>query len=193
MKTITLYSTKYNGAPHWRWQAQLLAEGPDGWVCYTPPGTTITTWAGEWRTDGHSVYHFWPGRWYNVVRVYRPGDTGPFFCCNVITPPVRDGEGLRWRDLDLDIIAWPDGSAQVLDEDEFAANAEKYAYPPGVRAQAGAAVGTLLDLLHRREPPFEFGLPLEALLARWGLDTDFVHGYTDDNLPLSQVWERGWG
>jgi len=174
MKTITLHSTKYNGEPHWRWQAQLLAEGPDGWVCYHPPGIAIMTWAGEWRATHHSLYHFWPDRWYNVVRAYSPAESRPLFYCNIMTPPIRDGEGLCWRDLDLDVICRPDGSVEVMDEAEFAANAEKYGYPSEMRAQAQAAVVMLVDFIHRREPPFELDLSLGELLERWGLNQEPV-------------------
>lgn len=169
MKTITLHSAKYNGDPHWCWQAQLLAEGADGWVCYHPPDIPIATWAGECRASHYSLYQFWPDRWYNVVRAYGRAQGRPFFYCNIITPPARDSQGLHWCDLDLDVKIEPDGSIQVMDEEEFAANADKYGYPPEVRARAQAAVITLLDLARRREPPFEFDLSLEEPLARWGL------------------------
>jgi protein associated with RNAse G/E len=49
----------------------------------------------------------------------------------------------------------PDCSYQILDEDEFNANALRYNYPPELQAKARRALDELIDLIEGRQFPFE--------------------------------------
>ncbi len=61
-------------------------------------------------------------RWYNVFEIY-DRDDGRLkgWYCNVTMPIEVDGGDLRYVDLALDLLVFPDGRQLVLDEDEFEA------------------------------------------------------------------------
>ncbi len=64
--------------------------------------------------------------------------------CNVCYPPeIVDGE-IRYVDLALDLLVYPDGTQQVLDEDEF----ESLNLPPEVEEQALRALEELKRLVN---------------------------------------------
>lgn len=70
--------------------------------------------------------------------------------------------GSRWLapdlvemvDLDLDVIRKFDGSAELLDADEFAVHQVRYGYPPEVIAKASRVAGYLLDAVVLPLEPF---------------------------------------
>jgi uncharacterized protein len=47
-------------------------------------------------------------------------------------------------DLDLDVVRRFDGSAEILDEDEFAEHQARYGYPPEVTGHAERAASARL-------------------------------------------------
>jgi uncharacterized protein len=102
-----------------------------------------------------STEYFWLDRWYNVFRFEEPGGRLRNFYCNVNMPPRFDGMTLDYVDLDIDLILWPDGHVATLDEDEFAANAARFDYPPNVRRSVRDALEQLKRLIQSREFPFE--------------------------------------
>jgi hypothetical protein len=97
------------------------------------------------------VEHFYSDRWYNVFAVYAAGtDKLRGWYCNITRPTrIEDGQ-VSAVDLALDVWVNPDGTARVLDEDEFAA------LPLGEAeaAAARAALGELLSLAAQRAGPF---------------------------------------
>ena len=83
---------------------------------------------------------FYADRWYNVFEVHDRGD-GRVKCwyCNVTLPAELEVGEIRYVDLALDLLVYPDGRQLVLDEDEFEA-----LQPPGeIRAGALAALEEL--------------------------------------------------
>jgi uncharacterized protein len=65
---------------------------------------------------------YYSDRWFNIFEIY-DRDDGQVKCwyCNVTLPAEFDGDVIRYVDLALDLIVYPDGRQAVLDEDEFAA------------------------------------------------------------------------
>ena len=63
---------------------------------------------------------------------------------------------LTWRDLYLDVIVLPDGSAIVCDEDELAASGLALSDPP-LHARILRARSEILHRLEQRLPPFAAG------------------------------------
>ncbi len=74
--------------------------------------------------------------------------------CNVALPPTLGPGHLEWVDLDLDVVRSGDGPATLVDADEFAAHAVRYAYPAALVAAARAAADALLALASRGVAPF---------------------------------------
>ncbi len=61
-------------------------------------------------------------RWYNIDEIYDRDDGHlKAWYCNVTTPAKLAGVDISYIDLALDLLVYPDGRQQVLDEDEFEA------------------------------------------------------------------------
>jgi protein associated with RNAse G/E len=99
--------------------------------------------------------YFWLDRWYNVFRFCEPDGTLRNYYCNVACPPTFGENVLDYIDLDLDVVAWPDGRVEILDEQDFDLNSEIFNYPEDVRATARTALEDVLELIKNREFPFE--------------------------------------
>lgn len=57
-------------------------------------------------------------------------------------------------DLDLDVVRRFDGSAEILDEDEFAEHRVRYGYPPEVTDHAERAASAMLAAVTSGTEPF---------------------------------------
>jgi len=69
-------------------------------------------------------------------------------------PPTFDGTILSYIDLDIDVLVNPDFSYQVLDIDDFEANATIYNYPVEVRENVQLALGEVIQLIETQAFPF---------------------------------------
>ncbi len=101
-----------------------------------------------------TIEYYWLDRWYNVFRFLEADGTTKLFYCNVNLPPTITSSVLTYIDLDIDILVRPDGSYQVLDLEEFAANAARYGYSEQVKTAAQAAVNKLASMIEARQFPF---------------------------------------
>ena len=101
------------------------------------------------------VEYYWLDRWYNVLRFLNDDLSTRFFYCNVTTPPKLENELLTYVDLDIDILALPDLSYEVLDLDEFEANAGRYGYDEEIKLRSQAAVDELKSMIEARAFPFD--------------------------------------
>ena len=134
---VTINSRKYDGTIRRSWTCRFIS-----WEA------SLLVFAGEFEFDvshpdlglivagTRSVEYYWLDRCYNVFRFFEP--TGEFrnLYCNINMPPTFENGVLDYVDLDIDVVAWPDGMTNVLDEDNFEANAERYDYPESVRTAA---------------------------------------------------------
>ena len=105
------------------WQGQLSAAGRHCRqlrACFgTPPHPVgrLTFQPGDLFLET-----YYDDRWYNFFEVHE-GEAGPVKCWyfNICRPAVFQGDEIRWEDLALDVLIYPQGDAELLDEDEFAA------------------------------------------------------------------------
>ncbi len=154
---------KYSGDLHWRHDMVYLGEDQHGVWLGGPAGTTIQR--------GHEPSRQWPspfvqliapGQWWTLFfNGNHPGDYRIYI--DVITPAhwVESGR-VEMVDLDLDVVLHHDGSVEVIDEDEFLAHSELFAYPDWVIDRARMAAAELvLEVQAGREP---FGIQGEAWL-----------------------------
>lgn len=161
--TVTVRALKYNGAEYRRWACQFAATVAGGVrleAVFSPLVEGRTPFFGGDR----AVEFFYTDRGYNVIAGYAPDGALRACYCNIATPArlavAPPGAGaasaeVSFIDLDLDVLVGPDGACVVADEDEFAANARRYGYPPAVRDGARAAVTALLAAVRERRPPFD--------------------------------------
>lgn len=153
---ITVNSRKYDQSVRRSWTCRL-----------TERNDTLFVFVGEFAFDvSHpdlgeiskgtvSYEYYWLDRWFNIFRFHHPDGTFRNWYCNVNMPPNFDGRVLDYVDLDIDILIWPGGEPQVLDEDEFAMNAAEYRYPTEILEQALSAKRELLAMYAARKFPFD--------------------------------------
>lgn len=161
-QNIRLRSTQLDGSPHFAWTCRLIGASSDRLVLHQAAGTSITTWREVWTPDFEACLYFWRDKWFNVIQTLnvddgsrRYHDRWRGFYCNVITPAQWEDDELRWHDLDLDVSVQPDGEYRLLDEDEWARNAERFNYAPELVVHARRAVVELIDSIARRAFPFD--------------------------------------
>lgn len=97
---------------------------------------------------------YYPGRHYAIWQVEDRDGRLKGWYCNVSTPVREDASALRFRDLLLDLLVYPDGSWSVLDREELE-QARRQGLAPDLAEQAEAAIGELLALLEQRVAPFD--------------------------------------
>lgn len=65
---------------------------------------------------------YYSDRWYNIFEIYSPGDALPkVWYFNITKPAIFDSNRIRWVDLALDVLIFPEGDHALLDLDEFGA------------------------------------------------------------------------
>jgi uncharacterized protein len=103
----------------------------------------------EWFSSRH---------WFNVFAVHAPSGAYRGAYANVTFPtafdPLTDPPTLAWRDLYLDLILLPDGTAITRDEDELEESGLAQS-DPALHRRILAGFQDLQVHLHRRESPFE--------------------------------------
>ncbi|HNO65629.1 MAG TPA: DUF402 domain-containing protein [Tepidiformaceae bacterium] len=152
-----LRATKYDGTAHWIQPFQVVSDDGNLLIAAYRARTPIYTSRGEFRSPYDSLVYFWRDRWYNVFRLSRPGCGLALWYCNITTPPSFDGSQIGYIDLDLDVTVRPNGSIELLDQDEFDAHQTKYGYPEEVIERAETAARDLMALARQRGYPFSEG------------------------------------
>ena len=104
------------------------------------------------ETGDRFVEWFFADRWYNIFEVHAArNDRIKGWYCNVARPAIIGDGAVSAVDLALDVWIAPDGSVQVLDEDEFAG----LELSDADRRAAQAALAELAAMAHRRCKPFD--------------------------------------
>ena len=156
MDEVDVILRKYDGRLHRRVRTTRLGADRHGVWLGTPRGTTVHYNYGPRRTGltRHDAVRLIPhDQWWIAMFVAAPADREIY--CDICLPP-------RWTapdevtvvDLDLDLSRFRAGRVDLEDEDEFAVNAERYAYPHAVVIGATTAAGDLHRSLTGRAEPF---------------------------------------
>lgn len=66
------------------------------------------------------VETYYSDRWYNVFEISDPFGSQPkVMYFNIAKPASIEVDLLRWVDMELDVLVYPNGEADLLDIDEF--------------------------------------------------------------------------
>ena len=152
---ITVRVLKYDGAEYRRWNARLARL--EGSLIVLDAAFEFDVQhhlLGDIQRGTRTIEYYWLDRWYNVFRFLRADGSTRLYYCNVNRPPKLEDGVLTYIDLDIDILVQPDLSYQVLDLEEFAANAARYGYSEEIKPQVHAAVAELISLIETRQFPF---------------------------------------
>jgi protein associated with RNAse G/E len=66
-----------------------------------------------------------------------------------------DGVILTYVDLDIDVLALPDLSYEILDLDEFDRNVALYGYSEEIKLRSQGAIDELTSMIEARQFPFD--------------------------------------
>lgn len=153
---FTINSRKFDGQIHKSWNADLIEQKDSLYVFKGVFEQDINhKFLGIVRRGTISYEYYWTDRWYNIFRFHEPEGDFRNFYCNVNQPPVFTGNVLDYVDLDIDVLIWRDGTHRILDLEEFDENARKFEYSHQLKNKAKESLRDILDLLKRRNFPFE--------------------------------------
>lgn len=157
VKRVKILSKKYDGSLRDEYETNLYAETDEALIVFSLPGTPYWDFRKNARfqaEDGLLEIYF-KRRWFNVWHIAEQ-NSGINRAYINISLPITWREGIiEWVDLDLDYRVHMDGRVEKLDEDEFAQNALRYAYPPDVIAHAQAACREVEEGLALGAFPFD--------------------------------------
>jgi uncharacterized protein len=165
---VRAVARKWPDRPHWEHDAVLLGEDEHGVWAGAPAGTRMTRPGVEFVSDQAKVALF-PRDGAFVATFYARG--GSSVCevyVDIATVPVWSDGTVTAVDLDLDVIRGWTGRVWVDDEDEFAANRVRYAYPSDLVRLAATSCDEVHAAVRAARPPYDgttAGRWFEALAA----------------------------
>jgi uncharacterized protein len=144
---------KYDGGAHRSYPAVRLGADEYGDWLGVPRGEFIAAALEKFKYDDPYVLLVPRNAWWTAMFNAPPRRTEIY--CDITTPAEWDDDGVRLTDLDLDVRRRrANGAVRIVDEDEFATNRIRYAYPDDVVAAALAAADWLVQALTRPLEPF---------------------------------------
>lgn len=150
---VYIQSFKHDGSLHRTWCKGFVIEADSSHiVAVTSRSWVIESDGRKWLTREPAICFFYDDRWWNVISMIR--HTGVYYYCNLASPSVYDGEAVKNIDYDLDVKLYPDGSYQILDEDEYDEHGKLMKYPKDIREIIEKQMQELLKQMETEQPPF---------------------------------------
>ncbi len=158
-KDVFVRATNYDGAHHWSHPASLVDATDAIVITSARAGLEVTREDGTYVSPFNTRGHYWPDRWYNVIRLEEPGKGLVGYYCNIASPVTFDGETVGYIDLQLDVRVFVNARGALTwslrDEDEFEVARVRYAYPDALIARCYAAVDQVVTAVEARAFPFD--------------------------------------
>lgn len=149
-----IISYKHNGTLHRVWQyAYVLKETDDILILINDRPNVIDGDGRRWKTKEPAVCYFYKKHWYNIICMLR--NNAIYYYCNLSSPYIKDREGIKYIDYDLDVKVFPSGDVVVLDRDEFDFNQLDYGYSQDLIMIIEKELKQLLDKIALKEEPFD--------------------------------------
>ena len=158
MKKIWVTSKKYDHALRDQATVYLVSADEAAITLFIPPGTPY--YYGKratWLTTTDGLLQIFPAqKWYNVLHICEQKSGLNTMYAHVAMPPTLRDDSLEWIDLDLDYRVHIDGTAVLLDEEDFALNQTRLHYPESVISAAEAACREIKALHTQQRFPFNY-------------------------------------
>lgn len=150
---IELISYKHNGDLHRVWQqAFVVKETSDSIIVINDRVNVVDGDGRRWKTKEPAVCYFYKNFWFNIICMLR--NNSIYYYCNLSSPYVRDVEGLKYVDYELDVKVFPSGDCLILDRDEFEFNKMDMNYPPELVNIIEKQLQVLLERIEKKQDPF---------------------------------------
>lgn len=151
---VYIQSFKHDGSLHRTWAKATVIEETDKCLVVVTYKTMVTESNGRfWQTREPAICFFYPNQWYNVIAMIRK--QGVTYYCNIASPYLYDGEAIKNIDYDLDLKVYPNGSYEILDEDEFELHGRLMNYSEEVKSIAVDSLNKLIDIAQKGNQPFD--------------------------------------
>lgn len=121
MTPINVIKCNSLGIEQWRYQGTIIYRATDFIILeayFDRPDMNLN---GLYLAQGDRfVEIYFSDRWYNIFEIYpNRGAQIKGWYCNITTPAVLSENSVKYHDLALDLLVFPDGRQHILDEDEF--------------------------------------------------------------------------
>lgn len=122
MPQITVYKYDATGRLVWQWPAEVLQREEHAITLQaTFNRENMELGYTTFRRGDRFVEVYYSDRWYNVFAIHTPDGRLKGWYCNVSRPARIEETAVHFEDLALDVWIDPNGTATILDEDEFLA------------------------------------------------------------------------
>ena len=148
MGDIVAIKRNLEGKETWRYSGHVLERSLDHVIFEALFNRDDLPFHGVLLKRGDRFVETWyKARWYNIFEIHDRDDGRlKIWYCNV-GRPVDFGEGLvSYIDLALDLLVYPDGRQEVLDEDEF----EDLFLDEDTRQKARASLQELQEIFRQK-------------------------------------------
>lgn len=121
-KYVNIVKCDHIGKELWRYPAELIGEIKGGLLVKALFNFNIDVEVDKLVFRNGDIFfeaYYWD-EWYNILEVYDQ-DSGTLkgWYCNISYPIEYNDNEIRYRDLALDLLVYPDMKQVVLDRDEF--------------------------------------------------------------------------
>lgn len=123
MSTVRVIKLNLAEQETWRYTGEILARDVHSLTLRALFNRADTPFHGVLLRRGDPFIEvYFSDRWYNIFQIHDQ-DSGEIkaWYCNVTRPADIRADEIRYVDLALDLLVYPDGRQLVLDEDEFEA------------------------------------------------------------------------
>lgn len=150
---VYIQSFKHDGSLHRTWCKGFVVEADEKHiVAVTNRAWVIEADGRKWLTREPAICFFYDDCWWNVISMIR--HSGVYYYCNLASPSMYDGEAIKNIDYDLDVKLYPDGSYQILDEDEYDMHSKQMHYPKEIMEIVERQMQELLHQMELQKNPF---------------------------------------
>ncbi|MEX0826945.1 MAG: DUF402 domain-containing protein [Acidimicrobiia bacterium] len=156
MNLIRVEFRKWDDSLHWHFDVVRLGEDIHGLWLGGPDDTPVKRGAEPPIISPAFALLIPPRQWW-MATFNSGGAASPFgyiAYVDICTPAVWEGSTVTAVDLDLDVAMRPDGSVEILDEDEFIEHRSAMAYPEHVVDQARTAAASVHRVMESGGEPF---------------------------------------
>lgn len=154
MDKIDIISYKHDGELHRVWKnVEKIYESKEEVIIINNEVDVIDGDGRKWRTREPAVCFFYKKYWFNIICMLRGERV--FYYCNLSSPYVIDGEGLKYIDYDLDVKLFPNGEVLELDRDEYQFNQKYLHYSEKIVHIIEKNLKELVTRIENRCDPFD--------------------------------------
>jgi predicted RNA-binding protein associated with RNAse of E/G family len=149
LQSVTVIKLNPQGKETWRYNGRILEQEQHRILIEAYFNRSDMYFHGiHLRQNDRFIECYYDNRWYNIFEIYDHEDEQlKGWYCNITEPAIFDPGIIKYVDLALDILIYPNGAYLILDEDEFAA----LDISKGTRQNARNALNTLVQIIQNGE------------------------------------------